>query len=128
MAPRSKKISWCSECGEGVRVDSDGCCGTCGGSALGEGAERACRLADLARKLLAVERTLYVPGPGDDFGEVALDSADWDALVKLAQEAGGACCGRRGSGCQATTDGVAPCQARSAPSFAPSSAWRRANE
>ncbi len=87
---RKVAVSWCSECGEGVRVDSDGCCGTCGGSALGEGAERACRLAELARELLAVERTLYVPGPGDDVGEVAIDSVTWDALGRLAQEAGGA--------------------------------------
>lgn len=83
-------VSWCSECGEGVRVDEDGCCVTCGNFALGRAAERACRLAELARRLLLVEKTLYVPGPGDDVGEVAIDSADWDALVKLAQEAGGA--------------------------------------
>lgn len=86
---RRVAVSWCSECGEGVRVDEDGCCATCGGSALGPGATRAGRLAELARRLLAVEKTLYVPGPGDDVGEVAIDSADWDALVKLAQFAGG---------------------------------------
>lgn len=81
-----RPVSWCSECGEGVPVDEDGCCATCGVVAIGPGAEQACRLAELARKVLGVDGALYVPGPDEDVGEVLLDAEDWDELVKLARE------------------------------------------
>ncbi len=36
--------SWCAECGPDVLVDGDGLCMTCGGSAVGPGAERALQI------------------------------------------------------------------------------------
>lgn len=36
--------TWCPGCGPSVRVDEDGCCLTCGATAMGEGAVEALRL------------------------------------------------------------------------------------
>jgi hypothetical protein len=33
--------TWCAQCGPDVAIDEDGCCSTCGGEAVGEGAELA---------------------------------------------------------------------------------------
>lgn len=38
MKPLTEKEPWhslCVECGPNVKLDEDGCCGTCGGSAVG---------------------------------------------------------------------------------------------
>lgn len=42
--------AWCAEHGEIDRVDEDGCCPSCGGSAVGEGAERALKLTSVLEK------------------------------------------------------------------------------
>lgn len=33
--------TWCPMCGPGVAVDEDGCCTSCGSTAMGEGADEA---------------------------------------------------------------------------------------
>jgi hypothetical protein len=61
--------TWCAQCGPDVRVDEDGCCVTCGGEAMGAGADEAIGLrnvrvtheqetADLRVKLTAAEQAL----------------------------------------------------------------------
>lgn len=44
--------SWCPQCGSNVSVDEDGCCNSCGCSAVGQGADEAhATIADLRDRL-----------------------------------------------------------------------------
>lgn len=42
--------TWCPQCGQGVTIDDDGCCASCGATSTGEGADTAtAALVELAR-------------------------------------------------------------------------------
>lgn len=43
--------SWCPQCGPDVGVDEDGCCATCGATAVGDGADTALKLRALVEQL-----------------------------------------------------------------------------
>jgi hypothetical protein len=48
--------AWCPEHGEVERVDEDGCCLSCGSTAVGEGAEAALKLLRAEKSVLDAER------------------------------------------------------------------------
>lgn len=82
--------SWCPQCGPHVAVDDDGCCQTCGATALGEGTREAHRARIQARRLrrqpndlvrLAMERAAAAFGGSDGTFTAANFSV---AMMKLA--------------------------------------------
>lgn len=49
--------SWCPQCGSNVSVDEDGCCNSCGCSAVGQGADEAhATIADLRDRMRLCRR------------------------------------------------------------------------
>lgn len=51
--------SWCPQCGSNVSVDEDGCCNSCGCSAVGQGADEAhTTIADLSDRLRIMARVV----------------------------------------------------------------------
>lgn len=54
--------TWCPQCGDGVSVDEDGCCASCGSTATGEGADQA-SAARLAAGMVAARLGCEVDGP-----------------------------------------------------------------
>ena len=75
--------SWCPQCGPNVKVDEDGCCVTCGCTAVGDGVEQA-------QKLLETTRTFLILLEGLD--RLKDSPAAWgtrDKLVLMVGELGG---------------------------------------
>lgn len=60
--PAPPSLTWCPQCGDGVSVDEDGCCVSCGSTATGEGADQA-SAARLAAGMVAARLGCEVDGP-----------------------------------------------------------------
>ena len=53
MGEMMSRGTWCLQCGQGVRIDEDGCCLHCGATAVGKGADRVfALLAEIDRLAL----------------------------------------------------------------------------
>ena len=46
--------TWCPECGQGCAIDDEGCCQTCGSTAVGDGAEEALAALRTAERVKAI--------------------------------------------------------------------------
>lgn len=50
---RAKLVAWCASCGPLTGTDEDGCCVTCGGYSIGDGATAALRALRASKRLRA---------------------------------------------------------------------------